>query len=362
MSTTTSTAFALLFTFTLSTLAARADAAPPEASAGTRPAAQAGCDAKPAARGFYGLYANDAWAAGDVVLTFDDGPIPTATPRVLDLLAEHDMQATFFVVGRNISRHTYPLVQRMVGAGHTLGSHSYSHDVHMTNVASPKDTVEVIRSQHEATAMLIDIALLADSGDAFDAMFRRVFETDPARWMSASSVRKGWRPALHRHRAMLEERGVPAGQRPYDVLYSRPPGGGPYVEHAGAAGIALHDAALSELGMVNVLWHGASGDTVPGQRGDFAFLTGNMDRQAERGGVLLIHDYIRADALAASLRKIDRDPALRVIGMDEAVQRKYACPAGSLRAKLRPPFPGLEAVLAPPAVRAPARVSLLTPR
>jgi hypothetical protein len=165
-------------------------------------------------------------------------------------------------------------------------------------------------------------------------MARRVFESDPARWMSASTIRKGWRSATARHRTMLEERGVPARQRPYDVLYSRPPGGGPYVEHDGAAGIALHDAALKELGMVNVLWHGASGDTIPGQRSDYAFLTGNMDRQARRGGVLLIHDYIRTDALAASLREIDADPTVRVMSLDQAVQRKYACAAGGLRAKL----------------------------
>jgi peptidoglycan/xylan/chitin deacetylase (PgdA/CDA1 family) len=294
----------------------------------------AACDAAPAARGFYGFYASDAWAQGNVVLTFDDGPIAGTTPRILDLLAERHMQATFFLVGRNISRATYPLVQRMVAAGHTLGSHSYSHDVHMTNVRTPKETMETIRSQHEATAILIDIALLARSADDFDAIVQRVFESDPARWMSASTLRKSWRASTARHRTMLEERGLPAGQRPYDVLYSRPPGGGPYVERDGAAGIALHDAALKELGMLNVLWHGASGDTIPGQRSDYAFLTRNMDRQARRGGVLLIHDYIRADALEASLREIDADPTLQVMSLDRALQHKYACDAAGLRAKL----------------------------
>ncbi|MEJ7729991.1 MAG: polysaccharide deacetylase family protein [Polyangiaceae bacterium] len=312
----------------LTVAAAPASEAPPQL------AAPAACDAAPAALGFYGFYASDAWAQGNVVLTFDDGPIASATPRVLDQLAARGMQATFFLVGRNISRTTYPLVQRMVAAGHTLGSHSYSHDVHMTHVGAPKETIEIIRSQHEATAILIDIALLARSGDDFDAMVRRVFDTDPARWMSPSTIRKGWRAALARHRTMLEERGLPPGQRPYDVLYSRPPGGGPYVEHDGAAGVALHDAALKELGMVNVLWHGASGDTIPGQRRDRASLTANMNRQARRGGVLLIHDHIRGDALAASLREIDADPALQVMSLDQAVQRKYACAAGGLRAKL----------------------------
>ncbi|MBL9021298.1 MAG: polysaccharide deacetylase family protein [Myxococcales bacterium] len=292
------------------------------------------CDAQPAARGYYGLYANDAAEQGNVVLTFDDGPHPKFTPRVLDLLADKKMPATFFVVGRNISRDTYPLIQRIVAEGHTLGSHSYSHDVRMTNVATPDETVETIRSQHEVTTILIDIALLAESADDFDAMYRRDFQREPMTWMTGSEVRKAWRGTAERHEALLAERGFAPGTRPYAVLYSRPPGGGPYVEHDGAAGIALYDKALTELGMMNVLWHGASGDTVPGQRNDFAFLTKNMEQYAKKGGVLLIHDYMRPDALEESLTKIGQDGSLRVRTMEDAVQKKYACSAGTLGSAL----------------------------
>jgi peptidoglycan/xylan/chitin deacetylase (PgdA/CDA1 family) len=59
-------------------------------------------------------------------LTFDDGPDPAHTPALLDLLARHDVRATFFLVGEKVEQ--YPdLVQRIVAAGHTLGNHSYSH-------------------------------------------------------------------------------------------------------------------------------------------------------------------------------------------------------------------------------------------
>ncbi|MES2304372.1 MAG: polysaccharide deacetylase family protein [Gemmatimonadota bacterium] len=61
-----------------------------------------------------------------VALTFDDGPHPDITPRLLDALARHSMHATFFVVGREAER--YPaLVQRIVAEGHAIGHHSWSH-------------------------------------------------------------------------------------------------------------------------------------------------------------------------------------------------------------------------------------------
>lgn len=59
-------------------------------------------------------------------LTFDDGPHPETTPRVLDVLAREQTRATFFVVGREAER--YPeIVKRMEGEGHAVGHHSYSH-------------------------------------------------------------------------------------------------------------------------------------------------------------------------------------------------------------------------------------------
>jgi peptidoglycan/xylan/chitin deacetylase (PgdA/CDA1 family) len=298
------------------------------------PAPPVVCTADADKKGYYGMYSTDAVEKGNVVLTFDDGPHPTATPRVLDLLAEHHMPATFFLIGRVISRTTYPLVQRMVAEGHTIGSHSYSHDVKMTRVSAPAQTVEEIRGQHEVTSILIDIALMAQSGDDFDSMFREVFKSDPAVWLEAHTIRKEWRNYLGRHRDLLTERGYKDGARPYAVLYSRPPGGGPYVDHDGAAGIALYDEALTKLGMVNVLWHGASGDTDPEHRGEFQFLTENMDRYAKKGGVILIHDYIRTDALAQGLSKMADDASIHVIPMQEALERKYGCDTESLGVKL----------------------------
>ncbi|HUA82025.1 MAG TPA: polysaccharide deacetylase family protein [Dyella sp.] len=59
-------------------------------------------------------------------LTFDDGPDPTYTPPLLDLLAKHEVKASFFLVGEKIERHP-KLVERILAEGHMLGNHSYSH-------------------------------------------------------------------------------------------------------------------------------------------------------------------------------------------------------------------------------------------
>jgi peptidoglycan-N-acetylglucosamine deacetylase len=66
-------------------------------------------------------------AAGNrISLTFDDGPNPEATPRILDALAERGVKATFFILGAHAER--WPeLVRRVVAEGHQLGNHGYFH-------------------------------------------------------------------------------------------------------------------------------------------------------------------------------------------------------------------------------------------
>ncbi|MGV9341486.1 glycosyltransferase [Streptomyces sp. NPDC003688] len=61
-----------------------------------------------------------------LVLTFDDGPDPTWTPKVLDILKKHHAHATFFVTGTMTSRHP-ELVKRMVDEGHEVGLHTFNH-------------------------------------------------------------------------------------------------------------------------------------------------------------------------------------------------------------------------------------------
>lgn len=61
-----------------------------------------------------------------VALTFDDGPSPTYTPRVLRTLAHYDIQATFFMLGERVDKMP-ELTNAVVDAGHELGNHTWSH-------------------------------------------------------------------------------------------------------------------------------------------------------------------------------------------------------------------------------------------
>ena len=73
----------------------------------------------------------------EVWLTIDDGPDPSTTPRVLDLLRARGARATFFVVGAQVRRHP-ELARRIVAEGHTIGNHTHSHPAADFWLASPR--------------------------------------------------------------------------------------------------------------------------------------------------------------------------------------------------------------------------------
>ncbi len=61
-----------------------------------------------------------------VYLTFDDGPIPEATPFILETLRRYGVKATFFMVGDNVHKHP-ELYQQIVSEGHQVGNHTFNH-------------------------------------------------------------------------------------------------------------------------------------------------------------------------------------------------------------------------------------------
>ncbi len=61
-----------------------------------------------------------------VYLTFDDGPIPDITPKVLEILDKYGVKATFFMVGDNVRKHQREF-EMVKAAGHRLGNHTYNH-------------------------------------------------------------------------------------------------------------------------------------------------------------------------------------------------------------------------------------------
>ena len=74
----------------------------------------------------FGATQNAPRRPGELAPTFDDGPNPAWTPQLLDILAAHNVSATFFLVGRYAQAEP-DLVRRIHAAGHLIGNHSWSH-------------------------------------------------------------------------------------------------------------------------------------------------------------------------------------------------------------------------------------------
>lgn len=68
-----------------------------------------------------------------VAMTFDDGPHPVNTPRLLDMLAQRNIKATFYVVGTNAREYPH-IIRRMINEGHEIGNHTRSHP-YLTNLS-----------------------------------------------------------------------------------------------------------------------------------------------------------------------------------------------------------------------------------
>jgi peptidoglycan-N-acetylglucosamine deacetylase len=78
------------------------------------------------ARSLVGTVTCVSTADNVAALTFDDGPDPRHTPRLLDVLDRYGARATFFMVGESAARHR-GIVQRVAAAGHAIGNHSFDH-------------------------------------------------------------------------------------------------------------------------------------------------------------------------------------------------------------------------------------------
>jgi peptidoglycan-N-acetylglucosamine deacetylase len=87
---------------------------------------------------------------GAVALTIDDGPDPEVTPRVLALLANAQVQATFFCIGERVARHP-ALVREIVRAGHAVENHSQRHLNHFS-VLGPRAIEREIRAAQDTIA------------------------------------------------------------------------------------------------------------------------------------------------------------------------------------------------------------------
>jgi peptidoglycan/xylan/chitin deacetylase (PgdA/CDA1 family) len=87
-----------------------------------------------------------AFPANAVALTIDDGPHPVWTPKVLDLLEHHHVQATFCLIGNQVLGHE-AVARSVAAAGHHLANHSYRHPTTLPNLPPERMHDEISRAQ-----------------------------------------------------------------------------------------------------------------------------------------------------------------------------------------------------------------------
>jgi peptidoglycan-N-acetylglucosamine deacetylase len=205
-----------------------------------------------------------------IALTFDDGPDPRTTPRILDSLREHDLKATFFVLGRRVEARP-GLLRRIVKEGHTIGNHTYNH-------------------------------------------------TD----MSDLS-QKGMRLELRRTQAAVDD----ALGYHYPMVLMRPPYGNPYFD--GSDALPEFRKVVRDQGLFPILWTIDPRDYMRGGRPE-GVLRGivradETGRKGERDQVLLLHDTHRqtAHALPQIIDHYERS-GRHFADVGEMLADKYAGP------------------------------------
>ena len=127
----------------------------------------------------------------EVVITFDDGPLPPYSNQVLDILASECVKATYFLVGE--MARAYPAtVRRIYEAGHTIGTHSEDHPLRF-------DRISVDKVRWEIDQGIADVeAALGDPGEVAPYSFRawgarRLSRTNLRHVRSSFSVPTPWR-------------------------------------------------------------------------------------------------------------------------------------------------------------------------
>lgn len=81
-----------------------------------------------------------------IAMTFDDGPSPETTPRLLDILKQRNIKATFFMIGQNAERNP-AIVKRILAEGHEIGNHSWTHP-QLSKLSDDRVTEEINKTQN----------------------------------------------------------------------------------------------------------------------------------------------------------------------------------------------------------------------
>jgi peptidoglycan/xylan/chitin deacetylase (PgdA/CDA1 family) len=196
----------------------------------------------------------------EIALTFDDGPHPEWTPRVLDALERISAKATFFVVGRSVSRHG-EIVRDARRRGHEIGTHLYSHD-RRTVYDDRTFAEELTRSKEELESLLGEPLRwlrfpYGERGRQDPRAIERDYGLRAVHWTYSTHDGKAHRPAdvvarfraglrpgaiVLLHDALADERTLPA---PYvaarDVTLAALPGIGAALARRGLRSVTLSE-------------------------------------------------------------------------------------------------------------------------
>jgi peptidoglycan/xylan/chitin deacetylase (PgdA/CDA1 family) len=151
-------------------------------------------------------------APRSVALTFDDGPWPVDTKRVLAVLKRFHVPATFFMVGNLVER--YPSLARTVAAaGYPIGDHSYDHPISpaLADLSAEKIMAEIAAAKDALNAVGIDPTLFRPPGGSYDDFVvqeaRRegmrvvMWSVDPEDWRSGLTAKEVAKSVLSHVRA-----------------------------------------------------------------------------------------------------------------------------------------------------------------
>ena len=276
-----------------------------------------------------GFYPQFEVENGSIALTFDDGPMSrNRTANVLDILAELDVQATFFVVGRKITHRNYTLIQRMVNEGHRLANHSYHHDTSMYLIDNRSDPYGYMLAEFAINQAIVDIALLAESSEDFETLQDELLQNNAPR-ISEGRIARAWPEISERHQAILERRTASPHNSPFPMVYARSPGGSPFYGDWGPESYVVFAQVFRDLHLLNVMWtesaHDSSSDQTYAWRHDVDRITYEMHSAANEGAILLLHDRIDAQGLREGIERIINDPMTNIVTLDSIVFGEMQC-------------------------------------
>ena len=201
-----------------------------------------------------------------VALTFDDGPNPRTTPRILATLREQNVKATFFVVGSQVEKHP-DLLRQIVEEGHVIGNHTYDH----ANLS--KLSTKQMRNELQSTQEAVDRAL-----------------------------------GYH-----------------YEMKIMRPPYGEPYFD--GSDALPAFRKVVRQEQLFPVIWTIDTQDYLMADNPRGIVKTVASQDKAERDQVVLMHDIHPQDvrALPGVIDHLERSDR-QFVGVDQLLRDKYPEP------------------------------------